>query len=49
MAGEVGVGAIGDGYSLRWGPADDMSGGRGQDLVCLYHGLIHIVTRRRVK
>ena len=28
MAGEVGVGAIGAGDFLRFGPLDDMSGGR---------------------
>ena len=49
MAGEVGVGAIGAGESLRWGPSDDMSDGRRHDLVCLYPGLIHIVAQRRVK
>ena len=28
MAGEVGVGAIGAGGFLRWGPSGDMAGGK---------------------
>ena len=48
MAGEVGVGAIGAGDSLRWGPSDDMLGGRIHDLVFLHPCLIHIVARSRV-
>ena len=36
MAGEVSVGAIGAGDSLRLGPSDDTSDGRRHDLVCLY-------------
>ena len=48
MAGEVGVGAIGAGDFWRWGPSDDMLGGRRHDLVCLYPPLIHIITRIRV-
>ena len=48
MAGKVGIGAIGAGDSLRWGPSDDMLGGRRHELVCLYPGLIHTVSRSRV-
>ena len=45
MAGEVGVGAIGAGDSLMWGPSGDISGWRRHNLVCLYPGLIHIVAQ----
>ena len=48
MAGEAGVGAIGEGESFRWVTSDDMLGGKRHDLVCLYYGLIHIVARSRV-
>ena len=48
MAGEVGVGAIAAGDFLRWGPSDDMSGGRRHYLVCLYPGLVLIFARSRV-
>ena len=49
MAGEVGVGAIGAGDSLMWGPSGDISGWRRHNLVCLYPGLIHIVARSHVQ
>ena len=45
MAGEVSVGAIGAGESLRLGPLDDIVGGRRHDLVFIYPVLIHIITR----
>ena len=47
MAGEVGVGAIGAGDSLSWGPSDDILGGRRHYLVCLYPGMIHIFSQIR--
>ena len=48
MSGEVGSGAVSSGDSLRWGPWDDMLGGRRHELVCLYPLLIHIVSWSRV-
>ena len=48
MAGEVGVGAIGAGDSLRWDPSGNISGGRRHNLVCIYPGLVHIFARSRV-
>ena len=48
MAGEVSVGAIGAGDSLRLVPSDDMLGGRRHNLVCIYLVLRRIVVRIRV-
>ena len=48
IAGDVGVGAIGAGDSLRRGPSDDMLGGRRHNLVFLYPLLIHIAAWSRV-
>ena len=48
MAGELVVGAIGDGDFLRWGPSDDMLGGIKHDLLCLVPLLIHTIALIRV-
>ena len=48
MADVEGVGAIGDGDFLRWGPFGDMSGIKRHELLFLYPGLVYIFSRSRV-